>query len=88
VMQIAQDAEDNLHRIADEILGPDAKYRMIVRLGKPSQEILDVAKEEEVDAIFIATHGRTGLAKIVFGSVAQRVVRRSECPVLTIRSCG
>jgi len=85
--QIAQDAEDNLKRIADELL-PGANYRMIVRLGKPSQEILDVAKEEEVDAIFIATHGRTGLAKIVFGSVAQRVVRRAECPVMTIRSCG
>ncbi|MBU8871865.1 MAG: universal stress protein [Gemmatimonadales bacterium] len=84
---ILEDAEENLTRIAKETLGEGVVPRLIVRVGSPAEEILDVAEEENVDAIIIATHGRTGLAKIVFGSVAQRVVRRATCPVLTIRTC-
>ena len=84
---LALDAEENLKKIANDIFGPEAKVKLVVRLGKPSDEILAVAKEEEVDAIFISTHGHTGLAKIVFGSVAQRIIRKANCPVLSIKSC-
>ena len=85
--QILEDAEANLSEIAKDIMGEGTVPRLIVRVGSPAEEILEVAEEENVDAIVIATHGRTGLAKIVFGSVAQRVVRRAQCPVLTIRTC-
>ena len=84
---ILEDAEANLTQLSEEIMGKEIVPRLIVRVGSPAEEILDVAQEENVDAIVIATHGRTGLAKIVFGSVAQRVVRRSTCPVMTIRVC-
>jgi nucleotide-binding universal stress UspA family protein len=45
-----------------------------------------LAKDEDIDVIVIATHGRTGLAHLLIGSVAERVVRHAPCPVLTVRS--
>lgn len=81
------EAEQNLIELGTEFLGDHPNLRVIVREGEAAHEILDTADEEQVDAIVIATHGRTGLSKIVFGSVAQRVVRRAKCPVVTIRSC-
>ena len=84
---VIEDAKENLARVSKEMLGEGVVPRLIVRVGAPAEEILAVAAEEDVDAIIIASHGRTGLAKIVFGSVAQRVVRRAKCPVLTIPIC-
>ena len=82
---VVEDAEDNLAQLADSVFDDGIIPRLIVRIGHPAEEILAVAEEEQPDAIFIATHGRTGIANLVFGSVATRVVRRSKCPVLTIR---
>jgi len=48
-------------------------------------QILDYAREAEIDLIVIGTHGRTGVAHFVIGSVAERVVRHATCPVLTVR---
>jgi universal stress protein A len=57
----------------------------LVNLGVPYQRILETAAAEQVDLIVMATHGRTVLAHLVLGSVAERVVRTAPCPVLTIR---
>jgi universal stress protein A len=84
---IITDAEHSLAEIRDSILGDDVKTTLMVHIGTPSKGILHVAEEENVDAIFMATHGRTGLSKIFFGSTAQRVLRRATCPVMSIRSC-
>lgn len=54
--------------------------------GNPSQEILKFAGEQDVDLIVMGTHGRTGLDKVIFGSTAQKVVRHSKYPVLTVRA--
>lgn len=56
-----------------------------VREGTPYEEILAAAKEKDVDLIVMATHGRTGLSHLIMGSVAEKVVRNSLCPVLTVR---
>ena len=85
--QIIEDAKLNLAEVSETIFGEVASPRLVVRIGKPADEILALAEEEKVDAIFIATHGRTGLSNVIFGSVAQRVVRRAQCPVLTVRAC-
>lgn len=53
--------------------------------GAAAAEILKFAKDKNVDCIVIATHGRTGFSHFLFGSVAERVVRLSPCPVLSIR---
>ena len=55
-----------------------------LELGDPATVILHVAKEIGADVIVMGTHGRTGLGRLLMGSVAEQVVRRSECPVLTI----
>ena len=60
--------------------------RTLVRSGVPYATILDEAKKMEVNLIVISTHGRTGLAEFLIGSVAERVVRASPCPVLVIRT--
>jgi nucleotide-binding universal stress UspA family protein len=53
--------------------------------GNPSEEILAYATEHGIDLITMGTHGRSGLDRVVMGSVAERVVRRSSVPVLTVR---
>jgi len=53
--------------------------------GEAAAEIVRVAREREVDLIVIASHGRTGLGRILFGSTAEAVVRHSPCPVLVVK---
>jgi nucleotide-binding universal stress UspA family protein len=59
------------------------EYR--VQDGDPAVEILGVAREVCCDLIVIGTHGRTGLGRLLMGSVAEQVVRKAACPVLTIK---
>lgn len=54
--------------------------------GLPADSILDAARAQSADMIIIGTHGRRGLSHVLFGSVAESVIRRSACPVLTVRS--
>jgi nucleotide-binding universal stress UspA family protein len=80
-----QDARGQLMKIAVENLGAKAKYKLVVRRGDPAGAILEVEKELRPDLIVMATHGRTGLSHLVLGSVAERTVRESTVPVLTVR---
>lgn len=57
----------------------------IVRFGKPFLEIIQVAKEENVDLLVIGTHGRAGVDRVILGSVAERIVRKARCPVMVVR---
>ena len=84
--QVAADAKDSLAAFSDSVFDDSVKVRLEVRMGRPADEILQLAEEEKVDVILIATHGRTGLSHIVFGSVAEKVVRHAKCPVLTVRT--
>lgn len=61
-----------------------AKVVQEVRQGNAIQEILKYADDQHVDLIVIGTHGRTGLSRMLLGSVAEKVVRLSKCPVLTV----
>jgi nucleotide-binding universal stress UspA family protein len=61
--------------------------KMVVR-GVPFVEILKTAKDKKADLIVIGTHGRTGIDHMLFGSTAEKVVRKSSCPVLTVRIAG
>ncbi len=59
--------------------------RTEVRVGKPADVIREVAEEHGVDLIVMGTHGRTGIAHLLLGSVAEKIVREAPCPVLTVR---
>lgn len=58
------------------------------RVGSPFVEIIQYAKEHDIDLIVIGTHGRSGLMHLLMGSVAENVVRKAPCPVLTVKPDG
>jgi nucleotide-binding universal stress UspA family protein len=62
----------------------DLKIRPIVEMGEPHTLIVNWAKNEGVDLIVMSTHGRSGLPRVMLGSVTERVIRSASCPVLAI----
>lgn len=76
-------AKDELDKLAKSEISTSVKT--ILKTGKPFVEIIETAKEENIDLIIIATHGHTGVEHILFGSTAEKVVRKAPCPVLTLR---
>lgn len=76
--EVNKDFEDIMKKI-------DVPVKKVVKNGAAFVEIIDYAKSESIDLIIIGTHGRTGLEHILIGSVAERVIRKSPCPVLTVR---
>lgn len=68
----------------EEIRGLDKVEKKVVQ-GIPWEEIIRFANDEEMDMIVMGTYGRIGLERLIFGNTAERVVRRSPCPVMTVR---
>jgi len=70
-----------------EVAGTQAGLTVVTEIseGNPHEEILVYVSEHGIDMIIMGTHGRTGIDRVVMGSVAERVVRRSPVPVLTVR---
>jgi nucleotide-binding universal stress UspA family protein len=79
-------AEDRLTALTEELKGKGFQVETIAREGFPPEVILAEAEAAGADLIAMGTHGRTGLAHLVLGSTAERVVQRADCPVLTLRS--
>ncbi len=80
-----QDARARLVKVAAEILGAKTECELVVRRGDPASAILEVEKELQPDLIVMASHQQSGLGHLIFGSVAERTVRESNVPVLTVR---
>lgn len=83
---LKSEAERYVGALTKQLVAEGVKARGFVRVGGEAAGILDVAKEEKASLIAMATHGRTGLSRFVFGSVAEKVLRASEVPVLLVRS--
>src|SRR5262245_27820178 len=83
--QLEDSAEREVPKLAecDECAGLEIEE--LVVHGEASAEIVRVAKDRNVDLIVIASHGRTGLGRILFGSTAEAVVRHAPCPVLVVK---
>ncbi len=79
-----QAAEKRMAAAAKEQFKNFPKLETRVLMGSPAEKILEVAKKENVDLIIMGAHGRTGLERVFFGSVADKVVTESLCPVMTI----
>ncbi len=75
----------DLKLLVAERLGDDERLDREVTLGNPFEEIVRRAEDGHFDLIVMATHGRTGLKHVLLGSVAERVVRFSPVPVLTVK---
>ncbi|MBU0561556.1 MAG: universal stress protein [Bacteroidetes bacterium] len=78
-------AKEELEQLAEKEFGPDLNVSVVIKSGKPFVEIIETAAELDIDLIIIATHGHTGVEHLLFGSTAEKVVRKAPCPVLTIR---
>jgi len=81
-------ARDYLAKVADSLRADGIAVETAIVRGGPAEEILDYAKENKVDLIVMSTHGRSGVSRWVFGSVAERVLRHSATPVLIVPSFG
>jgi nucleotide-binding universal stress UspA family protein len=78
-------ARQELDKLAKEEIPSTVQVKTVIKTGKPFVEIVETASELDVDLIIIATHGRSGVEHILFGSTAEKVVRKAPCPVLTLR---
>ncbi len=78
-------AKEELEKLGKQEIPESIKVSIIIKTGKPFLEIIDTAAEENIDLIIIATHGHSGVEHILFGSTAEKVVRKAPCPVLTLR---
>lgn len=84
--ELEASSKRTLREIINQLEWKELKVRLIVLRGNAADEIIRTAHEENVDLIVIATRGRTGLDRLIFGSVAEKVVRLAKCPVLTVAS--
>ena len=84
--QLIEDARQKLDNVAATRVPEQIKKRLILREGDAGHEILEMAKNEAVDLIVIATHGMSGWHHYVHGAVAQRVIHHTPCAVLVVRS--
>lgn len=78
-------SKSELEELAKKEIDPEIDCKAIVKTGKPFMEINETASELDIDLIIISTHGHTGVEHLLFGSTAEKVVRKAPCPVLTLR---
>ena len=84
---IPEPAREDLLDMLEQVKPPGDPVECERRLvtGDPASTIANLAEEEGVDLIVMGTHGRTGLMRLLMGSVAEAVVRQAKCPVLTFK---
>jgi nucleotide-binding universal stress UspA family protein len=79
-------AADELFEDAQEVAaGHDVELETATEVGRPSRTIVSYAEDNDIDHIVIGSHGRSGVTRILLGSVAENVVRRSPIPVTIVR---
>jgi nucleotide-binding universal stress UspA family protein/predicted transcriptional regulator len=82
--EVRRAATTYLERIAETTVRPELLTHVDLRLGEPTEQILAAARENDADIIVMATHGRTGPARWLLGSVADEVVQQADRPVLLV----
>jgi nucleotide-binding universal stress UspA family protein len=80
-----REAQSYLQAVQSKLDRQGIAAQVLLRDTSPAEDILDVADTEGIDLIVISSHGRGGLARWAFGSVAEKVARHSLCPVLLVR---
>lgn len=87
-LEIHTKAEEELKKLMENSIPKNVKGNYVVKTGKPFVEIIKLAQESKCDLIIMSTHGHSGIEHILFGSTAEKVVRKSPIPVLTIRDAN
>ncbi len=88
LVAIEKHIQDQVENDFEKVLKQNVPAKKVIRTGVPFVEIIDYAKSESIDLIVMGTHGRSGIEHILIGNVAEKVVRKSPCPVMTIRPKG
>jgi nucleotide-binding universal stress UspA family protein len=83
--EFEQNATNKLEEIVNTLVPKDTACDTYIIHGVPFYEIIQFSKDEGIDLIVIGSHGRTGIKHVLFGSTAEKVIKKSICPVLTIR---
>ena len=78
-------ARERLNKVLTEEEKAVVRPEVVLRVGNPFLEIIGCAKEHDIDLIVMGTHGRGFVTHMLMGSVAEKVVRKAPCPVLTVR---
>ena len=81
---LEQELEDNNKEHYTKKIEDAVRFEVVTKSGREDEEILKFAKDEKVDIIVVGTHGKTGIEHVFFGSVAEKVLRRSPFPLLVI----
>ena len=81
---LEQELADNYKERYTKKIADAVRFEVITKSGREDEEILKFAKDEKVDIIVVGTHGRTGIEHVFFGSVAEKVLRRSPFPIFVI----
>lgn len=84
---IEEKVQERLDAFVADTDGPDVEIRSHVQVGNASSDIVAFA-DEEIDLLTMSTHGRTGLDRFLLGSVAEKIVRHAQCPVITQKAFG
>jgi nucleotide-binding universal stress UspA family protein len=77
-----EEAVEYLDKIGAILEAKGITANKVVRTGKPAEEIIHYAKTNAVDLIIMSTHGRSGVSRLMLGSVAERIIRQSDIPIL------
>ncbi len=85
-MEMREAAQRSMQELIEQRIPKEMTVFSSVIWGDPADEIISYQKEKEIDLIVIATHGRGGWKRFVFGSVTEKVVRHPTCPVLTVNA--
>jgi nucleotide-binding universal stress UspA family protein len=83
--EMIKEAKHEMERCYREELRGFSNVEMIVKKGTPSFVVNDFARDNKIDLIVVATLGRTGLERLIFGNTCDKIIRRAPCPVLAVR---
>lgn len=82
----SQEAEKNVKRAKQHAEENGLAVKGFILSGRPYNAIIETAKEERANLIVVGSHGRTGISRLLMGSVAERVIGLAECPVLVVKA--
>jgi len=89
--KINNEAKKETHKyldsISDRLNRSEIKNSHVILMGKPAESLIEYAANNDIDLLIMATHGRSGLTKFFWGSIAEKVLRSINIPVLLVKAC-
>jgi nucleotide-binding universal stress UspA family protein len=85
-VRVVKEAQVYLESLKEKLSAKKIEIKLHTPYGNPADKILEVSKRDDIDLIAMSTHGRSGIGRWLLGSVAEKVVRHSDIPVLLLRS--